>query len=198
MKILTLFLLLLTAPNISFADERMLHFELWSGGKIETSGNNKYPKVDFRFGYKGRHRIKGPMDWTNPKTGETIKVYERSRFSKKAGKEVKQLWTITNNNQCLGRVFDNRRDKYIKNGCKFPLGVWKTGESRSFKSDYYDSSRGNYQRTKTIKIIELGKDEKSCLKFRWKMTQYGSTIDDNIYEYCYRQGLVRVNGKDRF
>ena len=98
----------------------------------------------------------------------------------------------------MGRVFDNRRDKFIKNGCKFPLGNWKEGESRSFTSDNYDRRRGNYQRVQTIKILQLGKDEKSCLKFRWILTQRSSTIDDNTYEYCHRDGLVRLNGKERF
>jgi hypothetical protein len=31
----------------------------------------------------------------------------------------------------MGRVYDQRRSgtKYIKNGCKFPLGFWKKGET---------------------------------------------------------------------
>tara|TARA_B100002052_G_C15592390_1_gene467229 strand:- start:70 stop:642 length:573 start_codon:yes stop_codon:yes gene_type:complete len=190
--------MVLAGPTNAFSQERMIGFEMWSGGEIEKPSNIRYPEVDFKFGYKNRHRIKGPFDWKNPKTGETLKVYERSRFSKKAGKEIKQLWTITNKGQCLGRVFDSRKNRQITNGCKFPLGKWKAGESRTFTSDYYDKSGGRYQREKTIRIIELGKDERDCLKFKWKATQNGSSIDDNIYEYCYRRGLVRVNGKERF
>ena len=195
---LIFFLMVLAGPNNAFSQERMIGFEMWSGGEIEKPSNIRYPEVDFKFGYKNRHRIKGPFDWKNPKTGETLKVYERSRFSKKSGKEIKQLWTITNKGQCLGRVFDSRKNRQITNGCKFPLGKWKAGESRTFTSDYYDKSRGRYQREKTIRIIELGKDETDCLKFKWKATQNGSSIDNNIYEYCYRRGLVRVNGKERF
>ena len=198
MKQIILIFSLFILPNISFANERFIPLELWSGGEITGSKDITFPKTNFRFGYKGKHRIKGPIDWKNPRTGETIKVYDRSRFSKKAGKVVKQLWTVTNNNQCMGRVFDNRRDKFIKNGCKFPLGNWKEGESRSFTSDNYDRRRGNYQRVQTIKILQLGKDEKSCLKFRWILTQKSSTIDDNTYKYCHREGLVRLNGKERF
>ena len=59
--------------------------------------------------------------------------------------------------------------------------------------------KGSRKRLKeTIRIIKLGKDETDCLKFKWKATQNGSSIDNNIYEYCYRRGLVRVNGKERF
>ena len=114
------FFMVLTGPTNAFSQEWMIGFEMWSGGEIGKPSNIRYPKVDFKFGYKNRHRIKGPFDWKNPKTGETLKVYERSRFRKKYGKEIKQLWTITNKGQCLGRVFDSRKNRKITNGCKFP------------------------------------------------------------------------------
>ena len=198
MKKIMLIFSLLIFPNISSANERFIPIELWLGGKIIGSNDITFPKTNFSFGYKERHNIQGPINWKNSRTGKTVRVYDRSRYSRKAGKVVKQLWTVTNNNQCLGRVFDNRRNKFIKNGCKFPLGIWKEGERRSFTSDNYDRERGNYQRVQTIKILQLGKDEQSCLKFRWILTQNSSTIDDNIYEYCHRKGLVRLNGKERF
>lgn len=198
MKKITLILLVVIFPNISSAKERFIPVELWLGGEISGENEIIFPKTHFSFGYKERHTIQGPINWKNPRTAENIMVYERSRYSKKAGKIVKQLWTATNNNQCLGRVFDNRRDRFIKDGCKFPLGNWREGESRSFTSQYYDKVRGTYKREKTIKILEVGKNEKSCLKFKWTVTQNESLIDDNIYEYCHKKGLVEVNGKDRF
>ena len=185
-------------PNISFANERFIPVELWSGGEITGAQEITFPETDFNFGYKERHSIRGPINWENPRNGEIIQVYDRSRYSKKAGKTLKQLWTVTNNNQCLGRIFDNRRSKFITNGCKFPIGNWKEGENRSFTSDYYDKEKGNYQRIKSIKILDLGKTKLSCLKFRWRMTQDDSVIDENIYEYCHKKGLVKVNGKKRF
>ena len=185
-------------PNISFANERFIPVELWSGGEITGAQEITFPETDFNFGYKKRHSIRGPINWENPRNGEIIQVYDRSRYSKKAGKTLKQLWTVTNNNQCLGRVFDNRRSKFITNGCKFPIGNWKEGERRSFTSDYYDKEKGNYQRIKSIKILDLGKTKLSCLKFRWKMTEDDSVIDENVYEYCHKKGLVKVNGKKRF
>ena len=190
--------LALLLPIISFADERFIPLELWLGGKFTGSKEIVFPDANFRFGYNGKHTIKGPTIWTNPRTNHTIRVYDRSRFSKKEGKIITQLWTVTNNNQCLGRVFDNRGDRFIKNGCKFPLGLWKEGESRSFNSDYFDKRKGNYKRVKTITILDLGKDDKNCLKFKWEMTQKGSVIDDNIYEYCPEKGLVKVNGSSKF
>ena len=185
-------------PIISFADEVFIPVELWLGENISQSEKIVLPEVSFKFGYKERYKIKGPIIWKNSKTNENIKVYVRSRYSKKEDKEISQLWTITNNNQCLGRVFDDRGNRFIENGCKFPIGFWKKGESRSFTSNYFDERKGNYKRIKTITILKLEKDNKSCLKFNWKSSQKGTVIDENIYEYCPRKGLVKLNGKEKF
>ena len=191
-------LIALILPIISFADEIFIPVELWLGANISQSEKIVFPEVSFKFGYKERHKIKGPIIWKNSKTNESIKVYVRSRYSKKEDKEISQLWTITNNNQCLGRVFDDRGNRFIENGCKFPIGFWKQGESRSFTSNYFDERKGNYKRIKTITILKLEKDNKSCLKFNWKSSQKGTVIDENIYEYCPRKGLVKLNGKEKF
>ena len=191
-------LIFLILPIISFADEIFIPVELWLGENISQSEKIVLPEVSFKFGYKERYKIKGPIIWKNSKTNENIKVYVRSRYSKKEDKEISQLWTITNNNQCLGRVFDDRGNRFIENGCKFPIGFWKKGESRSFTSNYFDERKGNYKRIKTITILKLEKDNKSCLKFNWKSSQKGTVIDENIYEYCPRKGLVKLNGKEKF
>ena len=198
MKKILAVLIFLILPIISFADEIFIPVELWLGENISQSEKIVLPEVSFKFGYKERYKIKGPIIWKNSKTNERIKVYVRSRYSKKEDKEISQLWTITNNNQCLGRVFDNRGNRFIENGCKFPIGFWKKGESRSFTSDYFDERKGNYKRVKTITILNLEKDHKSCLKFKWEASQKGVLIDENIYEYCPRKGLVKVNGKEKF
>ena len=198
MKKILAVLIVLILPIISFADEIFIPVELWLGENISQSEKIVFPEVSFKFGYKERHKIKGPIIWKNSKTNENIKVYVRSRYSKKEDKEISQLWTITNNNQCLGRVFDDRGNRFIENGCKFPIGFWKKGESRSFMSNYFDERKGNYKRIKTITILKLEKDNKSCLKFNWKSSQKGTVIDENIYEYCPRKGLVKLNGKEKF
>ena len=198
MKKILAVLIFLILPIISFADEIFITVELWLGENISQSEKIVLPEVSFKFGYKERYKIKGPIIWKNSKTNESIKVYVRSRYSKKEDKEISQLWTITNNNQCLGRVFDDRGNRFIENGCKFPIGFWKQGESRSFTSNYFDERKGNYKRIKTITILKLEKDNKSCLKFYWKSSQKGTVIDENIYEYCPRKGLFKLNGKEKF
>ena len=198
MKKILAVLIFLILPIISFADEIFIPVELWLGANISQSEKIVFPEVSFKFGYKERHKIKGPIIWKNSKTNENIKVYVRSRYSKKEDKEISQLWTITNNNQCLGRVFDDRGKRFIENGCKFPIGFWKQGESRSFTSNYFDERKGNYKRIITITILNLENNDKSCLKFNWKSSQKGTVIDENIYEYCPRKGLIKVNGKEKF
>ena len=137
-------------PIISFANEIFIPVELWLGENISRTEKIVFPEVNFKFGYKERHKITGPITWANSQTNKNIKVYIRSRYSKKEDKEISQLWTITNNNQCMGRVFDNRGNRFIENGCKFPIGFWKQGESRSFTSNYFDERKGKYKRIKTI------------------------------------------------
>ena len=198
MKKILVILIFLMFPIISFADEIFIPVELWLGENITGLEKIVFPEVTFKFGHKERHKIKGPIIWENSKTNKNIKVYIRSRYSKKDDKEISQLWTVTNNNQCLGRVFDNRGHRFIENGCKFPIGFWKQGESRSFTSNYSDAKKGNYKRIKTITILNLVINYKSCLKFNWKSSQKGIVIDKNIYEYCPRKGLIKVNGKEKF
>ena len=198
MKKILACLIFLILPIISFADEIFIPVELWLGENISQSEKIVLPEVSFKFGYKERYKIKGPIIWKNSKTNESIKVYIRSRYSKREDKEISQLWTITNNSQCLGRVFDDRGNRFIENGCKFPIGFWKQGESRSFTSNYFDEKRGNYTRIKTITILSLENNDNSCLKFNWKSSQKDTIIDENIYEYCPKKGLVKVNGKEKF
>ena len=168
MKKLILICLILAFPKISFANERSIPLELFTAKERQHSGKLK---------------VTGPMDWKNKRTGEVHQVYERKRGSKI------QYFTITNNGQCLGRVWDSRKRSNgvviaIDRGCKFPLGVWKEGETREFFSGYdYPKKRIGMKKKLTIKKIG---DEKKCLTFRWVLVpmggkKSGKIIDDNDY-----------------
>ena len=63
-------LLFALLPNISFANERFIPVELWSGGEITGAQEITFPETDFNFGYKERHSIRGPINWENPRNGE--------------------------------------------------------------------------------------------------------------------------------
>ena len=87
--------------------------------------------------------MKKPSNWRNNK------FYKRTRKSQ-SGLKI-QLFTLTNNGQCIGRVWDSRRGgRVIENRCKFPLGTWKEGETRSFKS-----SLGGKTRKIELTILKL-------------------------------------------
>ena len=132
--LLTLLITLFISTNSSYAKERFIPIELWLG--IPSTGSNelKFYEVNNKQ-HGGKLKVSGPINWKNKKTGKTIQVYERKRGSKI------QYFTITNKGQCLGRVWDSRKRKLgvviaIDRGCKFPLGVWKEGETREFFSGY--------------------------------------------------------------
>ena len=143
------------------------------------------------FGEKKKKEIIGPEDWNHPETGEIIKVYKRTRKGQSGLKT--QLFTITNDGQCIGRIWDSRRGgRIIENGCKFPLGIWKEGETRSF-----EGSSGGKPRKIELTILKLGKKQNSNIKFNWKLynMKNGKLMDDNDYTFAPGQAMVELNDK---
>ena len=172
------------------ANERFIPLELFTGGEIRNDTEIKFTKANKRFGKKGRKKIVGPEDWKNPQTGEIIKVYKRTRKGQSGLKT--QLFTVTNDGECIGRVWDSRRGgKVIENGCKFPLGVWKEGETRSFKG-----ASGGTPRTIELTIKKLSMKKKHKVTFNWKLyNSSGKLIDDN--DYTFSQGRAMTKLVDR-
>ena len=173
------------------ANERFIPLELFTGGEIREDTEIKYTKANKIFGEKKRKKIVGPEDWKNPQTGEIIKVYKRTREGQSGLKT--QLFTVTNDGQCIGRVWDSRRGgRVIENGCKFPLGVWKEGETRSFKG-----SSGGKPRKIELTILKLGKNPNSSIKFNWKLYNLssGELMDDNDYTFSPGKAMTKLNDK---
>ena len=189
MKILLIILIALF-PQFSHAFERFIPLELFTGGKIRNDTEIKFTKANLIFGEKKRKKIVGPEDWKNPNTGEIIKVYKRTRKSQSGVKT--QLFTITNDGQCIGRVWDSRRGgRIIVNGCKFPLGVWKEGEKRTF-----NGSSGGKTRKIELTILKLGKKQKDKIKFNWKLYDGGGKfMDDNDYTFSAGKAMTKLNDK---
>ena len=167
MKKIIFALILLIFTSSVFANERFIPLELFTGGEIRNDTEIKYTIADKIFGEKRRKKIIGPQDWKNPFTKEIIKVYKRTQKNREGRVRKTQLFTVTNDGQCMGRVYDQRRSKtkYIKNGCKFPLGFWKKGETRTFSV----TDRG--ARTVELKILSLGKKPKDCVKYNRQILQ---------------------------
>ena len=187
LPILVLSLLWITPVS---ADERFIPLELFTGGEMREDTEIKFTSANLVFGKKKRKKIIGPENWTNPQNGETIKVYKRTRKSQSGIKT--QLFTVTNDGQCIGRVWDSRRGgRVIKNGCKFPLGVWKKGETRSFKG-----ASGGKPRKIELTILKLGKKQGDKVKFNWKLYD-GSVklMDDNDYTFSPGKAMTKLNDK---
>ena len=187
LSILVLSLLWITTVS---ADERFIPLELFTGGEMREDTEIKFTSANLVFGKKKRKKIIGPENWTNPQNGETIKVYKRTRKSQSGIKT--QLFTVTNDGQCIGRVWDSRRGgRVIKNGCKFPLGVWKEGETRSFKG-----ASGGKLRKIELTILKLGKKQGDKVKFNWKLYDgSGKLMDDNDYTFSPGKAMTKLNDK---
>ena len=91
----------------------------------------------------------------------------------------------------MGRVYDQRRSgtKYIKNGCKFPLGYWKKDETRTFSV-----TDGGKSRRVELKILKLGKKPTDCVKFNWKLfdAASGKKYGDNDYSFCKNRSMTSL------
>ena len=176
--------------SFAYGGERFIPLELFTGGEIRNDTEIKFTKANLVFGDKKRKKITGPEDWEHPNTGEKIKVYKRTRKGQSGLKT--QLFTITNDGQCIGRVWDSRRGgRVIKNGCKFPLGVWKEGETRTFIG-----SSGGKTRKIELKILKLGKKQKDSVKFNWKYYDgSGKLMDDNDYTFSPGKAMSKLNDK---
>ena len=171
------------------ADERFIPLELFTGGEIRDDIEIRFTPADKIFGEKRRKKIVGPIEWKYPGTDEIIKVYKRTQKNKQGKIKKTQLFTVTNDGQCIGRVYDQRKSgtKYIKNGCKFPLGFWKKGETRTFSV----ADRGS--RTVELKILKLGKKPTDCVKYNWKLFDTsGNKLADNDYKFCKNKAMTSL------
>ena len=171
------------------ANERFIPLELFTGGEIRDDIEIRFTPADKIFGEKRRKKIVGPIEWKYPGTDEIIKVYKRTQKNKQGKIKKTQLFTVTNDGQCIGRVYDQRKSgtKYIKNGCKFPLGFWKKGETRTFSV----TDRGS--RTVELKILKLGKKPTDCVKYNWKLFDTsGNKLADNDYKFCKNKAMTSL------
>ena len=190
-KILALILFIFVSTSNSSANERFIPLELFTGWEIRDDTEIRFTSADTTFGEKKRKKIVGPIDWRAPGSDEIIKVYKRTQKNREGKVRKTQLFTITNDGQCMGRVYDQRRSgtKYIKNGCKFPLGFWKKDESRTFSV-----TDGGRSRTVELTILNLGKKPSSCVKFNWKLfdAATGQKYGDNDYKFCKKRAMTSL------
>jgi hypothetical protein len=171
-------------PAATATATRFITVELWTGGKWNSDPAIRLPRVDSTFGNRGHKRIRGPIDWTRPGTGEVLKVYERTN------KRKVQLFTIRRDKQGLGRVYDSRYRRDCVDAIKFPLGVWKQGETRHFT---FSCNGGEKIRKVSITILNLDFEHEGVphsLKYRWVVDGGVRTNTNNNYTYSPGKGMV--------
>lgn len=131
------------------------------------------------------YRITGPftketisgIEWA----GEQISYYKRTYRT--PSRTVESHYTINKTKDGLVRIFDKRNGverTFSGKGNKFPLGLWKQGEVRT------------YDDTRPVKIEIMDIDGSGgCLTFRWTLGG-GGWNRDNIYTFCPNRGLVKI------
>lgn len=140
----------------------------------------------------------GPQEWRNPHTGEVLTVYDRRRTTPREG-SVEQKMAVRADGSAIGRVYDSRFGGLVcDQEAKFPLGVWKQGEVRTF--DYLClTTRGGRvverRRAARITIEELDYEYNGIahsVRFRWLFSDRdsGEVLDHRTYVFSPGRGLV--------
>ena len=79
MKKLLIVLFIFCFSQLSFANERFIPLELFTGGEIRDDIDIKFTPADKVFGKKKRKKIVGPRDWRAPGSAVILKVYKRPK-----------------------------------------------------------------------------------------------------------------------
>ena len=180
-----------------YGNKRAVH----SGGTVDRRrvgrrAELEMAKVDGNYRHnKAAYSIKGPTEWKHSATGQTHAVYERINPQKGGAKW--QLFVINEERTGLGRLYDGRPNQDTRTssgGLKFPLGLWKEGETRKHVYKIYEGSRDSERvESITIKQIDftLGNDP-HCLEFYWSVTDKSEKkrYDHHTYTYCPGKSMV--------
>lgn len=140
----------------------------------------------------------GPQEWRNPNSGQTLTVYDRRRTNRREG-SVAQKMAVRVDGSAIGRVYDSRRGGSIcDQEAKFPLGVWKQGEVRTYNYVCLRANDGQavtLRRAARITIEELDYEYHGAahsLRFAWRYSDSdsGEVLDHRTYIFSPGRGLV--------
>lgn len=177
------------------AGTRFIPLELWTGGSWTGEQAVSMTPADFTFGKRRHKTIKGPFQWTHPKTGETLWVYERVNETTKGTK--RQLFTINPDGTGLAKVFDERPGEatryFTTNAVLFPLGYWGKGEKRFFTFDEFVDGK-KVKRTAMVYMRRLSftyKKVKYASKYDWILNdEKGNVLFHERFIYGPGKGLM--------
>jgi hypothetical protein len=115
----------------------------------------------------------GPLPWRDD---SSLQVIRRFRTSGRSG-PIEQFYAVNERGDGLGRVADQRQTRSrprMAECFKFPLGVWRQGETRTCRES-------------TIRIIEIDFTYECvphALKFRWN--------DEGTYTFAPDRGMFAL------
>jgi hypothetical protein len=187
-------LLMLAAAPFARAQERFLPLQLIIGGDWDGQNTITYPSGRFGELVQGGSIWVGPKQWTHPKTGEVLTVYDRTRGGRNA---ADQVFAVRKDKTAIGRVSDNR---FGIEACdqegKYPLGVWRQGEKRSFEYTCWYGGKAN-TRVTTLTIQEIDFDFggfKHAMQVDWVLRDKasGRELDHRIYTFAPGKGVVNL------
>ncbi|HEX9445664.1 MAG TPA: hypothetical protein VGA73_16190 [Candidatus Binatia bacterium] len=175
--------------------ERFIPVELWTGAEWDGARELKMAPADTRFGDRGHKRIKGPVEWKHPKTGQTFVVYERTLEEEKGGVKF-ELFAMNEAKSGLGRVYDSRTSLGVRSfsgGLKFPLGAWKQGETRQLIEKRYEGGKigSRMERITITKLDFIYAGAAHCLEFDWEYRDGAKLVDYQTYTYCPNLAMVK-------
>lgn len=165
---------------------RFIPVELWTGSPWNGERVIALPKANLVFGKRSHKSVAGPFEWKRPDTGEALMVYER-----RSGATV-QLFALRRDKTGLGRVYDSRYPRECVDAIKFPLGVWRQGETRRYE---ISCNQGTKIRTVELTIEEIDfvfSGAPHSLRFRWIVDGGKGAGTHMVYTYSPLKGLVHL------
>lgn len=175
--------------------QRFLPVELITGEPLPTSDVLQMGPVDRTYPFtayypsgapplRSETSLKGPVEFRTA-GGRVLAAYER------VVPGATERMALTDNAQALGRVYDERIG-HVTNEGKYPVGLWKQGETRHFNAIAH-SPRGDRPMRTTIHMEKLScrfEDVPGAYSIRW--TVDGGTRGDYGYVFAPGRGLVQV------
>jgi hypothetical protein len=176
------------------AGSRFIPLQLIIGGEWNGEAAITYPGGTFSESVDHGSVWVGPRPWTHPKTGETMTVYDRSRGGRYNAAE--QIFAVRHDLTAIGRVADSRFGIIAcDQEAKYPLGLWRQGETRSFEYTCWYGDRPRTQvTTLTIREIDFEQDGRAhCLKVEWVLRAKSEdrTIDHRVYVFAPGRSVIQ-------
>lgn len=174
---------------------RFIPLQLIIGGVWDGERTITYPSGTFAELVDHGSIWVGPRTWTHPRTGEVLVVYDRSRGGR--GMVTDQIFAVRKDQTAIGRVADNRFGiTACDQEAKYPLGLWRQGETRSFEyTCWYGEQPRSRITTLTIRDIDFNDGGfKHALRLEWLLRDKddGRELDHRFYTFAPGKGLVHL------